>query len=75
MSPENGNMRRISRSNRVFTYSSEHELCATIALGERVLVETTNAFGDQKLEPGDTLDVLDFDQCDPLTGPLYIEGS
>jgi amidase len=75
MSGENGDLRRISRSHRVFTYSSEHEPCATIALGERVLVETTNAFGDQKLEPGDTLDVLDFDQCDPLTGPLYIEGA
>ncbi len=75
MSTENGDLRRISRSHRVFTYSSEHEPCATISVGERVLVETTNAFGDQKLEPGDTLDVLDFDQCDPLTGPLYIEGA
>ena len=40
-----------------------------------MLVETTNAFGDQKLEPGDTLDVLDFDECDPLTGPLYVDGA
>jgi amidase len=75
MSAEDGDLRRISRSHRVFSYSSEHEPCATIAVGERVLVETTNAFGDQKLEPGDTLDVLDFDQCDPLTGPLDIEGA
>jgi amidase len=67
--------RRISRSNRVFTYAADHAPCATIAPGETVIVETTNAFGDQKLEPGDTLDVLDFDECDPLTGPLYIDGA
>jgi amidase len=67
--------RRISRSHRVFTYAADHAPCATIAPGETVVVETTNAFGDQKLEPGDTLDVLDFDKCDPLTGPLYVEGA
>jgi amidase len=75
MSAHNGDLRRISRSNRVFSYSADHAPCATIQPGERVVVETTNAFGDQKLGPGDTLDVLDFDQCDPLTGPLYVEGA
>jgi amidase len=70
-----GEPRRISRSHRVFSYSSEHAPCATITPGERLVVETTNAFGDQKLEPGDTLDVLDLAVCDPLTGPLYVEGA
>ena len=41
--------------------------------GETVLVETKNAFGDQTLEPGDTLDDLVLDACDPLTGPLFVE--
>jgi amidase len=38
-----------------------------------VLVETKNAFGDQTLKEGDTLDDLVLDECDPLTGPLYVE--
>jgi amidase len=75
VTPHDADPRRVSRSNRVFSYSTEHAPCATIRPGERVLVETTNAFGDQKLEPGDTLDGLDFDACDPLTGPLYVEGA
>jgi amidase len=75
VSANDGEPRRIARSNRVFTYSAEHAPCATIAPGERIVVETTNAFGDQKLEPGDSLDDLDFDACDPLTGPLYVEGA
>lgn len=44
-----------------------------LAPGETVLVETKNAFGDQTLKPGDTLDDLVLDECDPLTGPLYVE--
>ena len=68
-------MRRIGRANRVFSYSGDHEPCARLAAGETVLVETTNAFGDQKFEPGDTLESLDLDQADPLTGPLFVEGA
>ncbi len=44
-----------------------------MAPGETILVETKNAFGDQELSPGDTLDDLVLDECDPLTGPLYVE--
>jgi len=68
-------MRRIERSNRVFSYSAEHAPCARLAAGESVLIETTNAFGDQRFEPGDTLADLDLEQADPLTGPLYVEGA
>src|SRR3954470_598947 len=75
MTSNGGEPRRVSRSNRVFSYSAEHAPCARIEPGERIIVETTNAFGDQKLAPGDTLDQLDFDACDPLTGPLFVEGA
>jgi amidase len=68
-------MRRIERSHRVFSYSAEHKPCARLSPGETVLVETTNAFGDQKFEPGDTLADLDLEQADPLTGPIYVEGA
>jgi amidase len=66
---------RISRTNRVFTYSAAHQPCVRLAPGQTVLVETQNAFGDQTFEPGDTLADLDLSQCDPLTGPLFIEGA
>jgi amidase len=66
-------VRRIPRSSRVFSYSAEHEPAAHLTPGETVLVETTNAFGDQSFKPGDTLADLDLDEADPLTGPLYVE--
>lgn len=66
---------RVARSNRVFSYSADHAPCARVTDGEPVIVETTNAFGDHNLKPGDTLADLDLAQCDPLTGPLFIEGA
>jgi amidase len=68
-------VRRVARSNRVFSYSAEHEPCLVASPGETLLVETTNAFGDQPLRPGQTLDDLVLDECDPLTGPIAVEGA
>jgi amidase len=65
----------IGREHHVFSYSSEHTPVAKISPGESVLVETTYAFGDQPLKPGDSLADIDLSLCDPLTGPLYIEGA
>lgn len=66
-------MKRIARVNRVFAYSAENQPCADIALGETVVAETTYAFGEKRFAPGDTLADIDLSQCDPLTGPLYVE--
>jgi amidase len=70
-------LRRISRAqeNLVYTYAARHEPCATVSPGERIVVETKNAFGDHVLRPGDTLAQLDLSRCDPLTGPVYVEGA
>lgn len=68
-------MRRISRANAVFSYSAEHEPVVVASPGETLLVETRNAFGDQPLRPGQRLDDLNLDECDPLTGPIAVEGA
>ena len=68
-------MRRIPRSNQVFSYSADNRPCAHVSPGETILVETKNAFGDQKFEPGETLENLSLEGADPLTGPLFVEGT
>ena len=50
-------MQTIGRQHHVFSYSAEHQPVAKISPGESVLIETTYAFGDQPLGPGDTLAV------------------
>ena len=68
-------MKRIPRSQRVFSYDSATTPVATISPGERLVVETQNAFADIVFKEGDTLGDIDLSGCDPLTGPLYIEGA
>lgn len=67
--------RRISRSEVVFEYSSASLPRASIAPGERVVVETQWAYGDHDVKQGDRLSDLDVSKCDPLTGPLFVEGT
>ena len=64
---------RISRSERVFAYDSANEPVARVEPGSRIVVETQNAFGDNRFEPGDSLAGLDLGVCDPLTGPVFVE--
>jgi amidase len=72
---ESGSVKRVPRGAPVFTYSAEHPPRTHLEPGEEVLVETTYAFGDQPLGVGDSLANIDLSLCDPLTGPLYIEGA
>jgi amidase len=68
-------MKRLTKDSPVFAYSASASPRAEIAPGERILVETKYAFGDQPLQPGDTLADIDLDLCDPLTGPLFVQGA
>jgi amidase len=68
-------MRRIDRSRVVFEYSSTSPPCAHVQPGEIVVVETQWAYGDHPVQEGDRLSDLDTSRCDPLTGPLFVEGA
>jgi amidase len=65
----------VSRELKVFSYSAEHPPVARVARGEPFVVETNSAFGEFPLAPGDTLAGLDRGRCDPLTGPIAIDGA
>ena len=66
---------RVPRSAKVFSYSAEHAPAVTVEPGETVIVETTSAFGEFDLKPGDDLSGLDGARCDPLTGPIAVDGA
>jgi amidase len=65
----------VPRSAKVFSYSAEHAPAVTIEPGEQVIVETTSAFGEYGLKPGDDLSNLDQSKADPLTGPVAVAGA
>ena len=66
---------RVPRSSKVFSYSAEHAPAVTVMPGDTVVVETTSAFGEFALAPGDDLSGLDQSRADPLTGPIFIDGA
>ena len=65
----------VPRSAKVFSYSAEYSPAVTVAPGETLVVETTSAFGEFDLKPGDDLTVLEQSRSDPLTGPIAVEGA
>src|SRR5712692_8953662 len=68
-------MRRVERRQRVFSYDAANPPVLTVEPDETILVETTNAFGDQEFRPGDTLADLDLSEADPLSGPIAVAGA
>jgi amidase len=66
---------RVPRSAKVFSYSAGHAPAVTVSPGETVIVETTSAFGEFGLGPGDDLSGLAIERCDPLTGPIAVRGA
>jgi amidase len=66
---------RVPRSAKVFSYSADHPAAVTVSPGETLVVETTSAFGEFALGPGDDLSGLAIERCDPLTGPIAVEGA
>jgi amidase len=66
---------RVPRAAKVFSYSSEHTPAVTVEPGATVIVETTSAFGEFDLKPGDDLSGLDQARADPLTGPIAVQGA
>jgi amidase len=65
----------VRRSTKVFSYSADHPVSTTVLPGQTMIVETTSAFGEFPLGPGDDLSGLAVERCDPLTGPIAIAGA
>ncbi len=66
---------RVPRAAKVFSYWAGHVPAVTVEAGQTVIVETTSAFGEFPLVPGDDLSGLDIARCDPLTGPIALAGA
>ena len=56
-------------------YSSEHEPAVTVTPGQAIEVETASAVSEFDLATGDDLNGLVNELCDPLTGPIAVEGA
>lgn len=59
----------------VFDFCRYNEPIAQVEAPATIEVATKDCFSNQLREPGDTLDALDWDDTNPVTGPIYIKGA
>ena len=59
----------------VFDFCKDNSPVAQIDAPVTIEVATKDCFSNQLREPGDTLDALDWDDTNPATGPIFINGA
>lgn len=59
----------------IYSMDKEHDAVLEVDPGEKVQVETLDAFGGQIASSDDTLANLDLDRANPATGPIYINSA
>lgn len=66
---------RISKDHVVFKMSSENPAVLSVKSGSQVIFETKDCFSDTIKSEQDTISKINFDDVNPATGPLYVEGA
>ena len=67
-------MKLLTDDQAFYAFSPDLEPLLTVAQGEQFTLETRDCFANQLASDEDTLDDLDWEQINPATGPVAIEG-
>ena len=67
-------MIRVSRDQSVFSLSADATPVARVQPGESFVLETADCFSDQVQSADAALGGVDWEQINPATGPVYVEG-
>lgn len=59
----------------IFDFCKDNAPVAAVDAPATIEVATKDCFSNQLREPGDTLDALDWDDTNPVTGPIFINGA
>lgn len=68
-------MIELSDEKVIFEFSDAAEPLLTVASGETVRIRTKDCFGNQLQTEEDSIDELDWDNVNPATGPIFVEGA
>jgi len=61
--------------DRVLTFSKDNAPAAHAAVGETVAFEMIDGWAGQIQREDQLVEGIDFDRCNPVTGPLYVDGA
>lgn len=65
----------ISKNNYVLNMSKNNPSILSVKSGSEVIFETSDCFNNQIKSENDTCSELNFNEINPATGPLYVEGA
>jgi amidase len=68
-------MKRVSKNNLIYAFSSRHKPVVRVKPEEEVLLETVDALGGQIRSEKDSIESLDWAKVNGATGPVYVEGA
>lgn len=68
-------MKNLNREHVIYTMSKHHAPVLTVKSGETVTVQTYDCFKDRLVPDDSTFDNLLFDELNPATGPIFVEGA
>lgn len=67
-------MRQLSKEKAIFEFVTDNEPAYFVEEGERVLIETQDAFHGQLGSSDDVFDDVDMSAVNPATGPICVSG-
>lgn len=68
-------MHELNDEQVLFAFSKDLDPVLTVASGETVRIRTKDCFSNQVQRPEDELDSIDWDEINPATGPIFVEGA
>ena len=65
----------ISSQRVAYNFSKDNPPAVKVPAGAAITIEALDCFSNQLLNPGDTIEQLDWDRINPATGPIFVEGA
>jgi amidase len=66
-------MKTVTRDKIIYSFNPKHRQVERVKLGEKVLLQTEDAFGGQIRDEKDSVTELDWHKVDGATGPIFVE--
>lgn len=66
---------RLTAEKVIFDFCRDNAPIAAVEVPVSIEVSTKDCFSNQLREPGDAMEALDWDETNPATGPIYINGA
>jgi len=68
-------VKKIPRHKAVYSFSPRHKPVEFVAPGEKILLETQDAFGGQVRDENTAIEQFDWSKVNGATGPIFINGA